>query len=34
MDKMPKGREKHITGQGKEIRKGDGISGGPVGRQV
>lgn len=33
MDKMPKGREKHITGQGKEIRKGDGISGGPVGRQ-
>jgi len=33
MDNRPQGRQKHITGQGKEIRKqGSGLGTGPVGR--
>lgn len=34
MDNRPTGREKHITGVGKDVRKGTQVStGGPVGRQ-
>ena len=33
MEQRPHGREKHITGQGKELRKGESVSGGPVGRK-
>ena len=33
MEMRPHGREKHITGQGKEVRKGESVSGGPVGRR-
>ena len=32
MDNRPKGREKHVTGQGKDIyKRGDGLGSGPVG---
>ena len=32
MDNRPKGREKHVTGQGKDIyKRGEGLGSGPVG---
>ena len=33
MDNRPKGREKHVTGAGKDVRRrGEGLNSGPVGR--
>ena len=33
MDNRPRGREKHVTGAGKDMhRRGEGLGGGPVGR--
>ena len=34
MDNRPKGREKNVTGQGKDIyKRGEGLGTGPVGSQ-
>ena len=34
MENRPQGREKHVTGQGKDFqKKGEGLNSGPVGRQ-
>lgn len=32
MDRRPRGRDKNVTGQGNDIRKGSAVGGGPVGR--